>query len=133
MEKNCLNCKYYYNDKCNNKTLPIVSQNNIKDAAIEFIEEGILMDSLKEFLFNKELKRIFLENFMKRVIEKDYIKKNKMNALINDSYSDEEEMSIIEELEDIFSDILLKNRYFQNSICNIIITEPHTFYCKNWE
>ncbi len=136
MEKNCLNCKYYYKSKCNNN-LTLASENNIKDITIKFIEEGILMELLKESLLNEELKRIFLKNFIKKVIEKGYIKKNKIDNLVKDSFSedeeDNEENEIIEKLEYIISDILLKNRYFQNSICNIIITEPHTFYCKNWE
>lgn len=132
MEKNCLNCKYYYKNKCNNKTFSIKSENNIKDVITEFIEEGILMDSIKESFYNKELKRIFLENFTSRIIEKGYIKKNKIDDLINDSFLDEEE-EITEELECIMSNILLQNRYFKNSMCNVTIADPHMFYCNYYE
>lgn len=131
MEKTCLNCKYYYNRQCNNKTLPIQPESNIEDITTEFIEEGILSGSLQELLTNKELKRIFLNDFIHRIIEKDYIKKNKIDKLLQDSYSDDDEINIIEELDNTIS-IMLK-RYFKNSISNIKITQPEEFYCSNWE
>lgn len=131
MEKNCLTCKYYYNRQCNNKTLPIEPESNIEDITTEFIEEGILSGSLQELLTNKELKRIFLNDFIHRIIDKDYIKKNKIDKLLQDSYSDDDEINIIEELDNTIS-IMLK-RYFKNSISNIKITQPEEFYCSNWE
>ena len=131
MEKNCLNCKYYYNRQCNNKSLPIQPESNIEDITTEFIEEGILSGSLQELLTNKELKRIFLNDFIHRIIEKDYIKKNKIDKLLQDSYSDDDEINIIEELDNAIS-IMLK-RYFKNSISNIKITKPEEFCCSNWE
>ena len=131
MEKNCLTCKYYYNRQCNNKTLPIEPESNIEDITTEFIEEGILSGALQESLTNKELKRIFLKDFIDRIIEKDYIKKNKVDKLLQDSYSDDDEINIIEELDNIIS--IMLNRYFKNSISNIKITEPREFCCNNWE
>ena len=71
MEKTCLNCKYYYNRQCNNKTLPIEPESNIEDITTEFIEEGILSGSLQELLTNKELKKLNNINRIKKIMEEN--------------------------------------------------------------
>lgn len=131
MEKNCLNCKYYHNRQCYNKALPIQSRDNTKNKIIDFIEDGILSSCLLELLTSKKLKEIFLNDFINRLIEGDFIKKNKINNLLDELYNDNEEIEIIENLDYIISKILLSK--FDNNKSAIEILEPENFYCCNWE
>lgn len=128
MEKNCLNCKYYYCNKCNNKHTPITIKSNIQDQIIDFIEEGYLSQALHEEL---NLKRLG-NDFLSRHIENNYVKKNCIDKALNETY-EEDEYEIYEGIENIMSDILL--RYFKDDKKNdnIKITTPGAFRCCNWE
>ena len=75
MEKSCINCKWYYNQKCNNNELQITKDDATYWKIVNYIESGILSEQLKEGINLNELGKEFLKVF----IDLGYIKKNCIN------------------------------------------------------
>ena len=129
MEKNCINCKWYYNKKCNNNELQITKEDATYWKIVSYIESGILSEQLKETINLNELGKEFLKVF----IDLGYIKKNCINKVLNEKYEDNE-TNIYENIENLISSLLMQ--YFKNNGRNIEkvnINDPYNFYCCKWE
>ena len=119
-----------------NKIFGYDMQNNLKT---NFNDYCNLVESLEKYKDVSEEEEKIMQEYDSianniRDIQKtqeNLYKKNKIDKLLQDSYSDYDEINIIEELDNTIS-IMLK-RYFKNSISNIKITQPEEFYCSNWE
>lgn len=128
MDKNCINCKWYYKQTCNCRNVSFTCDNNIEDQVIDFIEEGTLIEGIKETLEFKELTSIYLNSLR----EAGAIKKNINSKLIN-SNIEESEVNIIEVVDSCISSLLLSHFKNIKSKSNIIINNPNEFCCCNWE
>lgn len=126
MDKNCINCKWYYNQSCNCRNVNFTCANNIEDQVIDFIEEGTLIEGIKETLEFKELTSIYLN----AIKEAGAIKKNINSKLIN-SNIEESESEIIEIIDNCVSSLI--NNNFKNSTSKVNVDNPESFYCCNWE
>lgn len=127
MEKNCINCKWYYNKSCNCKQISFTCDNSIDDQINTFIEDGILWEGIKENLEFKELTSIYLN----AIKEAGAIKKNINNKKIS-SNIEEAETNIIEIIDSGISKLL--NNNFENDKMNkVYINKPGDFYCCYWE
>ena len=126
MDKVCINCKWYYNATCNCKdfirTINIVDNDT---RYISYIEEGYFSENIRENIDIKELGK----NYIKMLIEQDYIKKNKDIKKIN---LESEEMEIFEYIE--FALYKSIQNYFEgNAGADIKINNPDEFSCCYWE
>ena len=129
MEKSCINCKWYYNHKCNNNELQITKDDTTYWKIVNYIESGILSEQLKEAINLNELGKEFLKVF----IDLGYIKKNCINKALNEKYEDNE-ANIYENIEYLFATLLMQ--YFKNNgqhIEKVNINDPYNFYCCKWE
>lgn len=129
MSKNCMNCKWYNNYTCNNKSLQIESEgDNTEENVIEFIEEGTLSEAIREeFDLNK-----LANDFLSELIELNYIKKNCIDKALSEKY-EESENDIFETIEGKVSSILysyFKNNKNKNS--KLSINNPEDFSCCYW-
>lgn len=127
---NCLNCKWFYNGNCNNKDTRISAL--IEQDGTSYIEDGILIETLKENLNFKDI----IETVIVQLQEQEIIKKiytNNWNKIHNKIDNDYIENEIIENIEQSLSNSIIN--YFNNSnIKNkIIIEDPANFKCNYWE
>lgn len=128
MDKCCVNCKWYYDNKCNCKEINITIENDAEDQVTEFLEEGILNEGLKENVNLKELGRLFADE----LINNNCIKKNSINNVKSEDYSNID-VDVYEYIDDKISSILY--RYFNvNPVeSEIKINNPLEFSCCYWE
>ena len=129
MEKNCINCKWYYNQQCNNSKLQIVKEDNTYWNIVKYIEDGILSEQIKE---NVNLNKL-ANSFINVILDLGYIKKNCINKALNETYEDTA-VEIYENIESIISNMLIG--YFKNNGLHVVkvnINDPNNFYCCNWE
>lgn len=127
MDRCCVNCKWYFNNKCHSKDINITSEDNTEDQVIDFIEEGTLNECIRENVNLKELGKLFTDE----LINNNYIKKNSINNVKSEDYSNIDN-DIFEYVDDKISSILYK--YFKNSITSEIrINNPLDFSCCYWE
>lgn len=127
MEKNCINCKWYYNKSCNCKQIKFTCDNSIDDQINTFVEDGILWEGIKESLNFKELATIYL----KAIAEAGAIKKNINNKLVSNNI-EEAETNIIEIIDSCISK-LLNNNFENDKLNKVYINKPDNFYCCYWE
>ena len=128
MEKNCLNCKYYYSKTCNNCNLNIQTELNTTDAVHVYTEEGCLHEDVIEKIEMDDITKILYE----KMIEENYIKKNMIDKLNKiDTYDIECELH--EMIEDIIFKTVLPMTRKEVMRSRMTINEPENFYCSNWE
>ena len=124
MSKSCINCKYFYAGKCNNKEVNSNIKIDVKKG-YEYSEEGVLVETLREKL---DIKYI-IELITDELREKDLLKKkfNIYKFNIDDVTEEEIHRSIDEALYNSLSN------YFDGTGESIEIKEPRDFYCNRWE
>lgn len=127
--KCCLNCKYWWNKSCHNKNFSTKVQDITYYNIIEYVEEGILSQQLKESV---NLNALANSTFIP-ALEK-YFKKSCVNKALNEEYEEQED-KIYEEIEGIFSSMIMTYfKKFNTELKQTIeIKEPANFYCCKWE
>lgn len=124
MEKNCLNCKYYFNHACNNKSVQF-EELEYSNEGVTYVEDGILNEAVQE---NLNLKKIaFL--IMEELKNKDMIKKK---ADVNKLNLDD----MMCEVSEIVDDALcgsIQNYFNSNNKCEVGICNSDEFSCCYWE
>ena len=128
MEKNCINCKWYWSGKCHNKNLSITQENTTYWDIVNFIEEGVLSESIKEQFNLNQIRNVFLKDLNITAVKKKYY-----DSLFT-SISDDVENELNECIDMVISKILLN--YFKNNEVKEIpvdVKNPNEFLCNNWE
>ena len=127
--KCCLNCKYWWSGSCHNNNFSTKVQDTTYNNIINYVEEGILSQQIKE----EENLNILANNTFIPALEK-YFKKSCVNKALNEEYEEQED-KIYEYIEGIFSDMLMIyfKRFAGELKQTIEIEEPANFYCCKWE
>lgn len=133
MDKCCKTCKWYYNKYCNNKNIPLVNSSQ-EILGTSYIEDGVLIETLRESLDIKKLINPVLEQLAKElIIKKSYINNpEKLMDKLNDDDDIREEMV---EIIDFALDQSIRN-YFDVGISDdskFSVDSPDEFYCSLWE
>lgn len=126
MNRTCIYCKWFRSSTC--KCKEFIRTINVIDndtRYIDYIEDGNFAENVKENIDTKELGK----NFIKMMLEQDYIKKNKDIKKVN---FESEEMEIFEYIE--FALYKSIQNYFEGSAgADLKINNPDTFNCCYWE
>lgn len=122
MEKNCLNCKWYWNKECHNSGLELSL-----GSGESFVDDGLLQSSIEEIELHKKLFNCYLEELDKLGV----IKKNKPKGLNIDEKIESLEIYYNEFLDIELSPIISKAQEHVDLMCNI--KNPSDFSCNNWE
>lgn len=128
MDRNCVNCKWYFNNKCHSNNINIMPVDNTKDVVTDFIEDGYLNEGIREEINLKELGRLFSDELKNN----EYIKKSCVNKVKDEDYNNID-TDIFEYIDISISNIILN--YFRNNKINteIVINNPYDFNCCYWE
>lgn len=124
MNKNCMNCKYFYAGKCNNKEVNSNITLNTKQG-FEYSEEGILVEALREGFPFKDL----IEIITKELKVNDMLKKRYDYDKIKFEYDVEEELYNMVDSA-LYNSL---SNYFDGTSEGIKISEPREFCCNKWE
>lgn len=126
MSSNCINCKWWFKATCNCKEFNnniSISENDTR--YIDYIENGNFAESIRENIDIKELGK----NYLKMLLDQDYLKKNKDIRKVN---FESEEMEIFEYIEnELYQSI--QNYFSDGNGTNLIINNPSDFSCCYWE
>lgn len=126
MYKNCLNCKWYYNKKCNckgNKT----EKNHLVTDGTTYVEQGYFSQSIEESNVVQEIINLTI----KALQEQDFIKKNKSIKKFN---QEQLEFELNEAIEvSSISDSIMNYFDSDNVEINTEINNPIEFSCCYWE
>lgn len=126
MYKNCLNCKWYYNKKCNCKENK-AGKNHLVTDGTTYVEQGYFSQSIEESNVVQEI----ISLTIKALQEQDFIKKNKsIKKFVQDQL--EYELNEAIEISSIGDSI---TNYFSNGNVeiNTEINNPMEFSCCYWE
>lgn len=120
MSRNCFNCTWYYNKRCNNDRLPLNVHGKMGS---EYIEDGSLSGVLKESMDTVYL----VQTIMDELKEKDFLK---VKADISKLDLDYIENIIIEHIGETLYNSL--DNYFSGEGNTIEVKDPDNFKCNQW-
>ena len=83
--KCCLNCKYWWNGNCHNNNFSTKVQDTTYNNIIDYVEEGILSQQIKEENLNTLANNTFIP-----VLEK-YFKKSCIDKVYEETYEEQED------------------------------------------
>lgn len=125
-DKSCLNCKWYYKKKCNCNDFTGNMLIEIKQNGTTYVEDGILVETVKENFCFSELSRIIID----KLKDEDYLKNNKN---INKFSVEELENNIVEMIDDSLSKSIINYFNFGLYDADLKIANPREFSCCYWE
>ncbi len=136
MNKSCLNCKWYYNQVCNNIDAPITQE--IEKDGVNFVEDGYFYESIREEVDFQEIIIMVLEELEDlEIIKKPYYGIYNNFKKILDKIDVENFKNVLTEKLDINLGKVIMNNLDVNSIlgeCDKLnIGDPDEFYCSEWQ
>jgi hypothetical protein len=124
MEKNCLNCRYYYNHACNNKSVQFEELEYSNDG-VTYIEDGILFANTEENLDLKQIASLIMEELNNKDMLKKKADLNKLNL-------DDMRTEVVEIVDSALCNSI-QNYFSSNNKCKVGICNVEDFNCCYWE